>query len=193
MASEGLRRVAQAEPDLIYSAELYWLAVRIEADLANRQDAAETKPRERAEALASGVLASLDEVIAGMRGEGALPEAVAFRALANAELTRLRDEADPEPWRTAGELFRKLDEALRVAYTAVRTAETLTLAGAEVEERRVCLRQAHATATALGARPFQAQVEVFAQAAGISLGKPEAPASGRERRANTPPTRCSSS
>ena len=174
--SEGLHRVAQAEPDLIYNAELYWLGVRIQADLANRQDSAEVaNRRERAEALASTVLADLDEVIAGTPGEGAPPEAIAFRALAYAELTRLRGEADPEPWRAAGELFGDLNEALRVAYAQFRTVEALTLAGGDVEESRARLRQAHGTAAALGARPFQTQVEAFAQRAGISLGEPEAP------------------
>ena len=175
LVSEGLHRVAQAEPDLIYNAELFWLAVRIQADLANRQDTANTNRRERAEALASAVLADLDEVIAGTPGEGAPPEAIAFRALAYAELTRLRGEADPEPWRAADELFRKLHEALRVAYTQFRTAEALSLAGADFEECQARLLQAHGTAVALGARPFQAQVEAFAQGAGVTLGEPAAP------------------
>ncbi len=176
LVSDGLHRVAQAEPDLIYNAELYWLAVRIQADLANRQDAAGAPTRrERAEAQASTVLADLDEVIARTPGEGAPTEAIAFRALAYAELTRLRGEGNPEPWRAAAKLFDELDEALRVAYTQLRTAETLTLTGADVEECRACLRQAHRTAAALEARPFQAQIQAFAQSAGISLGEPETP------------------
>ena len=173
--ADGLARIAEAEPDLIYNAELYWLAVRVQADLANRQDAAETSPGERAEALASALLADLDEVIAGMPGDGAPPEAIAFRALAYAELTRLRGDADPESWRAAGELFGELDEALRVAYAQFRTAEALSLAGGDIEECRARLRQAHGTAVALGARPFEIQVDAFAQRAGISLGQPDAP------------------
>ena len=160
--ADGLARIAEAEPDLIYNAELYWLAVRIQADLASQLDLAEeTGWRERAEALASAVLADLDEVIAGMPGDGAPPEAIAFRALAYAELTRLRGDADPEPWRAAGELFGELDEALRVAYAQFRTVEALSLAGGNVEECRARLRQAHGTAVALGARPFQTQVEAL--------------------------------
>ena len=187
LVSEGLHRVAQAEPDLIYNAELFWLAVRIQADLANRQNTADTNRRERAEALASAALADLDEVIAGTPGEGAPPEGIAFRALAYAELTRLRGEADPGPWCTAGELFRKLDQALRVAYTQFRTAEALCLAGADFEECQARLLQAHGTAVALGARPFQAQVEAFAQGAGVTLGEPAAPTrtSGRAGQARS--------
>ena len=119
-------------------------------------------------------------MIAGTPGEGAPPEAIAFRALAYAELTRLRGEADPEPWRTADELFRKLHEALRVAYTQFRTAEALCLAGADFEECQARLLQAHGTAVALGARPFQAQVEAFAQGAGVTLGEPAAPSERAE-------------
>ena len=174
LVAEGLERVAEAEPDLIYNGELYWLAVRIQADLANRQDAAEDATgRERARARANGVLADLDAVIASIPGEGAPPEAIALRALAYAELTRLRGEADPEPWRAAGELFRRLDHALRIAYTQFRAAEALALGGADAEEFGAPVREAHETAVALGARPFQAQVETFAQQAGVALDAPK--------------------
>ncbi len=174
--TEGLERVAKAEPDLIYNGELYWLAVRIQADLANLQDVTgDTTGRERADARASAVLADLDAVIAAIPGEGAPPEAIALRALAYAELTRLRGEADPEPWRVAGELFRRLDERLRVAYTQLRAAEALALGGAGDEEYAAPVREAHETAVALGARPFQAQVETFAQEAGLMLDAPKTP------------------
>jgi class 3 adenylate cyclase/tetratricopeptide (TPR) repeat protein len=168
--SEGLDRVARGEPDLIYTAELYWLAIRIQADLAAAADGSEA--RERAEARASAVLADLDEVIAPMPGEGAPPEAIAFRALAYAELNRLRGEADPDPWRAAGELFQRLDETLRVAYTQFRAVEALARAGADADEVGAPLREAHAAAAAVGARPFRDQVETFARAAGLSLGAP---------------------
>ncbi len=172
--AEALERVAKAEPDLIYNAELYWLAVRIQADLANLQDATEdTTGRELAEARATAVLADLDTVIASIPGEGAPPEAIALRALAYAELTRVRGEADPEPWRVAGELFGRLDQALRVAYTQFRSAEALALGGADTEEFGAPVREAHGTAVALGARPFQAQVETFAREAGLPLDAPK--------------------
>jgi class 3 adenylate cyclase len=175
LIADGLRRATQSDPDLIYNGELYWLAVRIQADQANqcRAGAVATR-RADAEATAREVIANLDAAIAQTPGEGAPPEAIAFRALAQAELSRLRGEADPEPWHVAGELFRGLDETLRVAYTQFRAAEALTLAGADADQRMVCLRHAHRTAAALGARPFQAQVERFARAAGVSLREPGA-------------------
>jgi class 3 adenylate cyclase/tetratricopeptide (TPR) repeat protein len=174
LVAEGLERVARAEPDLIYNAELYWLAVRIQADLQNRQDTTEdTTGGEGAEARASAVLGDLDAVIASMPGEGAPPEAIGLRALAYAEFTRLRGEADPEPWRAAGELFRHLEQALRNAYTRFRAAEALALGGADAEEFGGPLCAAHETAVALGARSFQAQVETFAQAAGVALDGPK--------------------
>jgi class 3 adenylate cyclase/tetratricopeptide (TPR) repeat protein len=176
LVKEGLERVAKAEPDLIYNGELYWLALRIQADLVDQQDATEDMPgRTSAEARASAVLADLDAVIAAIPGAGAPPEAIAFRALAYAELTRLRGEGDPKPWRAAGEQFQRLEEGLRVAYTQFRAAEALVLAAADAEEFGAPLRQSHETAVALGARPFQAQVERFAREVGTALGAPTAP------------------
>ncbi len=176
LVTEGLERVARAEPDLIYNAELYWMAVRVQADLANRQDSTEdTTGRERAEARASAVLGDLDAVIAATPGEGAPPEAIALRALAYAELTRLRGEADPEPWLAAGELFRRFEHALRVAYTQFRAAEALALCEVDTEELGALVREAHGTAVVLGARLSQAQMERFAQEVGLPLDAPKTP------------------
>ncbi len=186
-AAEGLARIAGSD-DLIYNAELYWLAVRIEAELANQRDDAEDTTRcERAEARARAVLTDLDAVIASIPADGAPPEAIAFRAMAYAELTRLRGEHDPEPWREAGELFRGLDEALRVAYTRFRMAESLAHRSADTNDFEVPLREAYEAAASLGARPFQEQLEAFAQEAGISLRAPEGPSERRATRSDEPP------
>jgi hypothetical protein len=68
--ADGLDRVAKAEPDLIYNAELYWLAVRVQADLVV-DGGLDSGQRDGAEARASAALGDLDEVIAGIPGEGA--------------------------------------------------------------------------------------------------------------------------
>jgi class 3 adenylate cyclase/tetratricopeptide (TPR) repeat protein len=173
---EGLARIAKAEPDLIYNGELYWLAVRIQADLEARNDRPlDPTLRERLEGRAGAVLADLDEVIAGTPGDGAPPEAIAFRALAYAELCRLRAEHDPEPWRTAGAQFRALDEVYRVAYTNFRVAEALALGDADEEAFAAPMRAAHQAAVAIGTVPFQAQVTNLARRVGVALGLPTPP------------------
>jgi DNA-binding NarL/FixJ family response regulator len=104
-----------------------------------------------------------------VRGDGALPEVLAFRALAAAELARLRGGHDPGPWRVAGDKFRELSEALRVAYADFRAAEAIALSGGRPVEIAEPLRAAFDVASSVGARPFRVEVEALARRAGIAL------------------------
>ena len=171
--ADGLRRVARSEGDLIYNAELFWLAVRLAADLAQgASPPGQATAAEQAREAATLAIAEFDRVIGLARGDRAPPEGLAFRALAEAELARLRGEHDPELWREAGELFGRLAERLRVAYTRFREAEAVAARGADADEFRARVREAHETAMATGARPFQAQVETFAREVGLPLDAP---------------------
>ncbi len=161
--SDGLARAAGKEPDLIYNAELYWLAVRVEADLPDGRHEQARK-----------ALEGLDAAVASYTGDGAPPEALAFRELARAEYTRLTGEADPEAWRNAGDRFRVLDELYKAAYADFRAAEALALSGASTEEIAGPLRAAHGSAAAIGARPFLEQVEAFARERGVRFESQEA-------------------
>jgi DNA-binding CsgD family transcriptional regulator/tetratricopeptide (TPR) repeat protein len=168
--SGGLSRVEGSEGDLIYNAELFWLAARIAADLAERAklpgggDAAA-----QAAEVAAAAIGEFDRVISRVRGDGALPEALAFRALAAAELARLRGGHDPGPWRVAADKFRELSEALRVAYADFRAAEAIALSGGRPVEIAEPLRAAFDVASSVGARPFREEVEALARRAGIAL------------------------
>ena len=96
-----------AEGELIYNAELYWLAVRVEAELAERARALRDHDAvEECERNAVAVLDTFTHAIAKVPGDGAPPEALAFHALAEAELARLRGERTAEPWQVAAERFR---------------------------------------------------------------------------------------
>ncbi|MBV9165303.1 MAG: AAA family ATPase, partial [Solirubrobacterales bacterium] len=159
--SDGLSRAAAKEPDLIYNAELYWLAVRVEA---------ESDALEPAKVRALESLANMDGAIATYADDGKPPEALAFRELARAELTRLTGEPDPDLWRRAGDRFRALDERYKAAYTDFRTAEALALAEAPPNEIAEPLQAAHAAAVEIEARPFQEQVEAFARRTGATFG-----------------------
>ena len=179
---DGLGRMAEAEPELMYNAELYWLGVRILAERVNRG----LDQRDAAASRARSVLAAFDEAIAGIPGDGAPPEPLAFRGLAEAELTRLLDERDAGPWRVAGERFRRLKAEHRVAYTQFRAAEAMALGGAHTEQVEDLLRQAHAIAVSLGTLPFQGEVEGFAATHGISLASPVQPQARTEVRFDAP-------
>ncbi len=169
--SDGLSLVEGSEGDLLnYYAELYWLAARVAADLAERaRVAGGGDAEEQATETATAAIAEFDRVLGQARGDGAPPEALAFRALAEAELTRLRAEHDPQPFRAAAERFRRLSEPLRAAYADFRTAEAIALSGARVPETAALLRSALDAASGLGARPFQEQIEALARRTGLSL------------------------
>lgn len=172
--SDGLLRAAAKDPDLIYNAELYWLGVRVEAELAAPEGGAR----------ASGALNALDDAIASYQGDGAPPEALAFRELARAEFSRLTGEPDPDLWRKAGDSFRALDERYRVAYAGFRAAEALALSSASVDEVAAPLRAAHATAVEIGARPFREQVEQLASEVGLTLQRADGAAERSAARAD---------
>jgi DNA-binding CsgD family transcriptional regulator len=172
--ADALRLVAGSDGDLIYNAELFWLAARLAADLAERarlpgHDAA----AEQAAEAAAAAIAEFDRAIGIAPGGGAPPEALAFRGLADAELGRLRGEHDTEPWRVAGEQFRGLAQPLRAAYASFRVAEAVALSGGRQAEIAAPLRAAFEVASILGANPFRVEVEALARRAGIALESAE--------------------
>jgi class 3 adenylate cyclase len=169
--ADGLSRVSVKEPDLKYHAELYPLAVRVEAE-SDEPDSAR----------AHAVLAAMDEAIASYAGAGAPPDALAFRDLARAELARVMGEHDPVRWRAAGDAFRALDMCYQAAYTDFRTSEALAQTGANLEEIAQPLKSAHAVTIEIGARPLQKQVEALAREAGVLLEDAGLPAPTRPQR-----------
>ncbi len=177
--SDGLSRMEGEEGQLIYNAELYWLAARVEADVAEFARAhGDVDAVQRALESSAVAVGEFDRVISRSRGDRAPPEALAFRALAEAELGRLRGVRDPGPWRVAAERFRELSEALRAAYADLRAAEALALSGARGAEIAKPLQAAFAVATELGARPLREEVEALARRAQVMLGSEDAPPAG---------------
>jgi len=114
-------------------------------------------------------------------GDRAPPEALAFRALAEAELTRVRGEHDPQSWHEAAELFRALSEPLNAAYADLRAAEAIALSGGRPVEIAEPLRSAFVVASSLGSRSLRDEAQALARRAGIALepaerSDPEPPA-----------------
>jgi DNA-binding CsgD family transcriptional regulator/tetratricopeptide (TPR) repeat protein len=178
LAQEGMQRAAAAEGQLIYTAELYWLAVRVQADRALRArtvgDRFEAgKVTQEAEAVA----AKLRQAIASYAGDGAPPEALAFELLVRAELGRASGEGIAGSWRAPVVAFDALGQASRAAYAEMREAEAMALAGAAPRSVAGPLQRAHAVAVDCGIAPFRAEVEELARRARVDL--PDQPASLR--------------
>src|SRR5215472_4959299 len=170
LAQEGVRRAAEAEGQLIYTAELYWLAARVQADRALRARAVGDRLGVRkATQEAEAVAAKLRQAIAGYAGDGAPPEALAFELLVRAELGRASGESFTGSWRAAVEAFDALLQASRAAYAEMREAEAMALSGATPRSVAGPLQRAHAVAVDCGLAPFRAEVEELTRRAPVDL------------------------
>ena len=93
----------------------------------------------------------------------------AYLDLCTAELSRVQDRHDPEPWARAAAIWDRRQQPYPAAYARLRHAE----AALHRRVRRAAaisgLRQAYATATAMGARPFANEIVSIAQRFRVSL------------------------
>jgi len=102
------------------------------------------------------------------------PNAGGWLALAEAEYQRARGPARPESWAQAAAAWQRLERPPLVAYCHWRQAEALVAAGASRTEAAVPLREAHAVAARIEARPLLREVELLAQRARLDLAPPQA-------------------
>ena len=157
---------------------MFWLAARVEAELAERaRPTGDEDALLACEAAAVAAVDAIERAATEVPGDGAAPEAVAFLALARAELTLLRREPDVVAWNAAAEGFRAIGEAYPAAYADYRAAEALALSGASRAETAVPLKAAHTVALDVGSPPFLEEVVGLARRTGVSLGDrlPEGP------------------
>jgi DNA-binding CsgD family transcriptional regulator len=166
--------VAEAETQLIYTAEIYWLAGRVEADRAEAARIQGTGDAGKDAVVAAGALvAMLAEGIALYLDGGAPPEALAFEALLRGECARARGRSETAAWEDAARRFGELSQPYRAAYAEMRAAEARALAGTPARQIAEQLRRAHAVALELGITPFRKEVESLARRTGITLGARE--------------------
>ena len=102
------------------------------------------------------------------------PNAVGWLALAEAEYARARGGARPELWSEAAAAWDRLERPPLAAYCRWRQAEALAAAGASRTEAGAPLREAHAVAARIGAKPLLRELELLAQRARLDLAPPEA-------------------
>ncbi|NMO51255.1 AAA family ATPase [Actinoplanes sp. TBRC 11911] len=95
--------------------------------------------------------------------------------LCAAEISRIEDRHDPEPWLRAATAWDRRHQPYPGAYARLRQAE------AALQQRRprrlaatTALREAYGTATAMGARPFAAEIRTVAQRFRIALADDDA-------------------
>ena len=102
------------------------------------------------------------------------PNATAWHLQARAEHTRAATAGAPRAWADAAAAWDRLERPPLAAYCRWRQAEALVAAGASRAEASVPLRDAHAVAARIGARPLTAELELLAQRARLDLTPPVA-------------------
>jgi DNA-binding CsgD family transcriptional regulator/tetratricopeptide (TPR) repeat protein len=175
---EAARQVAAAfaavgdDRDPLYTPALHWLGVRAEAERALRARARRSAAGQAAAAArADELLADLDDLL---ERHAPVPDALAHRAAARAERSRVAGGGHAAAWEAAADAWERLHEPHPAAYAKLRQAEALLGSG----ERRAAaapLRAAHATAVELGARPLRELVDGLARRARVRLAPHAAP------------------
>ena len=102
------------------------------------------------------------------------PNAGGWLALAEAEYARSCGLARPQSWSDAAAAWTRLERPPLAAYCRWRQAEALVAAGASRTDASAPLREAHAVADRLGARPLLRELELLAQRARLDLTPPQA-------------------
>ena len=150
----------------------YTLVLRLEADRAERA-AARRAPEEVAEARrrAAAVVAELDRL--AREPNATYPNSTGRLLLAQAELSRLEGNSNPERWQAATAAWNQLERPFDAAYARYRQAEALLAAGGSRQQAETALRAAHQTTVALGAAPLRREVELLAQRGRLRLQEPE--------------------
>ncbi|MEU3606326.1 AAA family ATPase [Streptomyces sp. NPDC035033] len=147
-----------------YGWPLVLTAVTAEADSRGLPAAAEG----RAEALAT-----IRRCVRGL----ATPAPVwrAYSLHVSEELARAEGRESAARWAEVVAAHEPLERPHQLARARHRLADALLVEGGRREEAAALLRQVHATATALGARPLREDVELLAARARIALAETPAP------------------
>jgi DNA-binding CsgD family transcriptional regulator len=154
--------------------------LRAQAELA-----ALARARRDSDAL-QGWLDRARELIGIARGAAAeaaaiTPTAAGWLALADAEYERARGAAVSELWSEAAAASQRVERPPLAAYCRWREAEALVAGGASRTEASVPLRESHAVAARIGAKPLLRELELLAQRARLDLAPPEAESPDRRQ------------
>jgi DNA-binding CsgD family transcriptional regulator len=156
------------------AASLYPVGLRAEADEAER---ARARHAADDEADARRAAAELLDGARRLRTPWG-PEFEAHLATSEAEWTRVVGEADPERWQAAVDAWDKAGQPYPAAYARWRLAEALLAARVDRDRAEQALREAHATAARLGARPLRTELEQLARRSRVALAGADGVADG---------------
>ena len=118
---------------------------------------------------------------AAAESSGVTPNATGWLALAEAEYVRACAELRPDAWSNAATTWDHLERPPVAAYCRWRQAEALVAVGASRTEASVPLREAHAVATRIGAKPLLRELELLAQRSRLDLAVSEDELPARRR------------
>ena len=168
VVSDYLERAGDCE-QLSSTASLYELGMRAYADLAARAPG-DALAEKRQTAAADKLLQRLDGVIAGMTGV-IPPGVLASRAACAAEYSRIGDAGDAALWAAARRRWEACGDRYHAAYARWREAEALLAIRSDRADVKALVRDAHAVAAELGARPLREEIEALARRARLELDR----------------------
>jgi predicted ATPase/DNA-binding CsgD family transcriptional regulator len=168
IVSDYLERTGERE-HVFLTARLYEIGARACADIASRSPADDETFRQQI-ATARRLLERLDGLIARM--SGVIPPAVrASRAVCAAHASRIGGAGDAALWADARRQWETCHDPYHAAYARWREAEALLAAEGDRDAAEALIRDAHAVANELGARPLREELETLARRARIELGQ----------------------
>ena len=168
-ALDGLRAGAGGQ-DQRFAAPLLSLALRIEADQAQRARAAHDKDLLDKSLLAAAALVEGKDELTDSAGALLLPEVQAHLATADAELDRLHGAAGAAGWLAAADRWAALGQPYQRAYTTWRAAEALAADPATRHDAERLAAEARRVAAELGAKALLGEVDALARRARLRIG-----------------------
>ena len=167
---EGLPR-ARSRDAALYRVQLSAHGLRAQAELATlARVGGDAGPLRGHLARARGLLTAARR--AAEEAAAVTPNAGGWRALAEAEYARARGTASPDAWSEAAAAWERLERPPHAAYCRWRQAEALAAAGGDPS---VPLREAHAVAARIGARPLLRELELLAERARLAADRRSRP------------------
>jgi DNA-binding CsgD family transcriptional regulator len=150
--------------DLLLLGVLAWHGLRAEAEALTA-----------GEPVDPGALRRLKTVVQRMAdgvGNAATPVRAVIDGyidLCNAEISRVEQKHDPEPWLRAATAWDRRCQPYPAAYARLRRAEAALTRKARKATAVVALREAYATTIAMGARPLAAEIVATAHRFRVAL------------------------
>ena len=177
--SDARGLMAGSEEYAFYAGQLYLAALRAEADAAERARASHDSEAEEDAMGAARELTQRAREVASMAGAQGTPapQIVADVAVLAAEESRLEGRSDPDLWRHAAALSRRIGNVLAVAYARMREAEAVLGAGGARSDAAPALREAHEIALDCGAEPLREACAELARRTRVELAADDGPVS----------------